>query len=517
MEISCLAGSSGSESVRYKVVLCAIFFLVTFFHVWRLADVPRGLYIDETSIGYNALSVAVTSRDEHGVFMPLYFKAFGEYKNPVYVYAAALMFYLFGASEFTLRLTSAVFFMAFWCGIGVLAHHVFCKNRVTTIYMLVAAGFLPWFFTMSRISFETISELVFVTYTLLFLYLAYHKKNGGSWLYPVLAGLFMGLSIYTYSPRRLLTWMMIIIWAVVYVRRGEMRRAWLILGACVLALAPYMYFLAAHPGAMTQRFRELTYAFSSSIGWSDKILIFVTNYARHFGFSYLIYNGDSNLRHATGYGGELSVTVLVLFIIGMFGLLASKRILSSKYSLFLLLNLAAAPMASALTISDTGHVTRSLGLGLMVLLVSGWGMVIVARAARGESRKILLVAVFAVLALESLAYTIHYFAVYPARSVRAFGGYGFKEALILAMEEKPEGIVVLDSGEGRPWAVDVDFYRYSAGSRYDVPLRYGRPRARPGTCVVFRSGQSSIWQPEQRVPFKDLSFEGGLFNVRCYQ
>ncbi len=55
-------------------------------------DNPPGFYIDESSIAYNALSVARSGRDEHGEAWPLYFRAFGDYKNPTYVYLLAAVF-----------------------------------------------------------------------------------------------------------------------------------------------------------------------------------------------------------------------------------------------------------------------------------------------------------------------------------------------------------------------------------------------------------------------------------------
>ncbi|HYY94383.1 MAG TPA: hypothetical protein VE713_07680, partial [Pyrinomonadaceae bacterium] len=46
---------------------------------------PPGFYIDESSIAYNAETIARTGADEHGTPWPLFFRAFGDYKNPTYV------------------------------------------------------------------------------------------------------------------------------------------------------------------------------------------------------------------------------------------------------------------------------------------------------------------------------------------------------------------------------------------------------------------------------------------------
>src|SRR5205085_7212900 len=47
---------------------------------------PPGFHLDESSIAYNAHTVSQTGRDEHGEAWPLYFRAFGEFKNPVLIY-----------------------------------------------------------------------------------------------------------------------------------------------------------------------------------------------------------------------------------------------------------------------------------------------------------------------------------------------------------------------------------------------------------------------------------------------
>lgn len=100
-----------SKIITKSRALLALGLLILFLHVFRIDSLPMGLYLDETSIGINAAAIAQTVADEHGVRWPTYFKAFGENKNPIYVYAAALLFKLFGVSELNLRLTSAIFFL----------------------------------------------------------------------------------------------------------------------------------------------------------------------------------------------------------------------------------------------------------------------------------------------------------------------------------------------------------------------------------------------------------------------
>jgi len=63
---------------------CVILAAASYFH--GVPQNPHGFYIDESSIAYNAYTISRTGRDEYGEAWPLYFTAFGEFKNPVHIY-----------------------------------------------------------------------------------------------------------------------------------------------------------------------------------------------------------------------------------------------------------------------------------------------------------------------------------------------------------------------------------------------------------------------------------------------
>src|SRR3989338_1078025 len=74
---------------------------------WGLGENPPGLYWDEASLGWNAYSVLKTGLDEHGRFLPVdTFFAFGDYKPPLYIYAAVPSIWIFGLNEFAVRAPS---------------------------------------------------------------------------------------------------------------------------------------------------------------------------------------------------------------------------------------------------------------------------------------------------------------------------------------------------------------------------------------------------------------------------
>src|SRR3954463_10338085 len=119
------------------------------------ADVPRnppGFYIDESSIAYNAHLISQTGREEYGESWPLYFRAFGDYKNPTYVYLLAAVFRVTGTSITAARWLSAVLGAAAALLLGLL---VLRLTRSVEAGMVVACSALltPWLYECSRLVF----------------------------------------------------------------------------------------------------------------------------------------------------------------------------------------------------------------------------------------------------------------------------------------------------------------------------------------------------------------------------
>src|SRR5947209_6979120 len=78
--------------------------LLASLHIADATTNPPGLQVDEASITYNALSIARHGVDEYGVSFPVYFRAFGEFKSPAYIYLLAAVFAAVGPSDLSARL-----------------------------------------------------------------------------------------------------------------------------------------------------------------------------------------------------------------------------------------------------------------------------------------------------------------------------------------------------------------------------------------------------------------------------
>ena len=186
------------KHIFFIFIIC----LASFLRLYKLDSIPPGLSQDETSIGYNAYSLLKTGKDEHGVFLPQNFKAFGEYKLPGYIYLATIPIAVLGATPLAARLPSALFGICTVMLVYFLVKELFPDNG--TILPLVSMSLLavnPWHLHLSRGAFEVTVSLFFITAAFL-LWLTAQKRSSA-----LLIGLSIGafaLAGYTYNIGRLL-------------------------------------------------------------------------------------------------------------------------------------------------------------------------------------------------------------------------------------------------------------------------------------------------------------------------
>src|ERR1044072_8628093 len=130
--------------------LCALAFAL---YAVDVPNNPPGFYIDESSIAYNALTVAQSGRDEHGEAWPLYFRAFGDYKNPTYVYLLAAVFKVTGPSVAVARVLSAALGALAALLLGLLALRL-TRREEAGVVVACSALLTPWLYESSRLVFE---------------------------------------------------------------------------------------------------------------------------------------------------------------------------------------------------------------------------------------------------------------------------------------------------------------------------------------------------------------------------
>ena len=191
--------------VEHKIILLLslIFFLAFALRFYKLGEIPLGLNNDETAIGYNAYSIEQTGRDEYGTFMPIYFRSFGDYKLPVYVYMATLSEKVFGVNAFAVRFSSMFFGV-----LTTLSLFFLIKNLSKRSDLALLTSFLwavnPWNIFFSRIGFEVNVATALSVLGTLFFVKAFQKEKV-SYLILFLSLIFFIVSLYSYNVARLVS------------------------------------------------------------------------------------------------------------------------------------------------------------------------------------------------------------------------------------------------------------------------------------------------------------------------
>lgn len=503
--------------------------LILAIHTLHIAKIPVGFFLDETSIGYNAISILRTGADEHGIRFPIFFESVGDYKNPIYIYMVSLVFKVFGASEISLRATSIFFYSIAMGATVILASKIFQKNNVVLVYVLLSFGFLPIFFIISRLSFEVITQLTWVTIQTLCIWLIFNnaKSTTHATLKLSFCGLVMGTSIYTYTTGRFLSVFALFILWVVYFNRENLRRLLIISSAFSVSLIPFLYFTLTNKGVVTSRFFELSFI-DDPISILEKGRLFIHNLGVYWSLDFLILHGDSNLRHSTGNCGIIYWIVLLLFIIGIVNIVIHKKI--NRFTIFLFLNLLVSPMAAALTSEGTPHALRSMLLGYYILLLSLYGMELITSAGNLRLRQIAIACAFIILFVEAARYELDYFLAYPARSVEAMGSFDFKTLLQTAIDQDPTEVIYIN--EPRITYANLQFYETLAENPNGIPITMtDHPNPEPGSCVLYN--RRNEWMLEAvTIPYNEFKSQytaglsvlllpqntfDGVMKVRCYQ
>jgi 4-amino-4-deoxy-L-arabinose transferase-like glycosyltransferase len=376
----------------YLISFILILVLAFILRFYALGKVPAGLYQDETAIGYNAYSIIKTGKDEYGKSFPLYFKSFGDYKLPVYIYATVPSILVFGLTPFAVRFPSA-FFGFLTVPLLALLIYEFTKNKKLAIMSMLLLAITPWHLHYSRATFEvSISLFLFVLGTyLLHKALSLQKLRGLFFL----GTLCFVLDIYTYNLTRLLSPLLFILILVFFRKKiRSISRLELILTfvAGVILLIPLIVTLSSGGGASSA---SGTLIFSSAVSQApllefrsylvnsgffmpgllfnklfSTVWLYINNLFAYFSVDFFFISGSTHGNHGIGNVGLFYLFELPFIIFGIVTVI-KKRL---EWGLFLLLFAAATIAVAALT-RDVPQATRSFFLLLPLTAFAALGTI----------------------------------------------------------------------------------------------------------------------------------------------
>jgi 4-amino-4-deoxy-L-arabinose transferase-like glycosyltransferase len=403
------------------------------------ASNPRGFYIDESSVAYNAQLIATTGSDEHGEVFPLFFRAFGDYKNPVYVYLLAALFRLTGPSVSVARLLSATLGAATAFVLGILGVRLSGRREVGLLVCLCAL-LTPWLFELSRVVVEV---AIYPLALALFLLCAQRASERERWRLTDALCLALTLSLltYSYSIGRLLG-PLVALGLALLATRARLRSLLLTWAIYALALVPLSVFQLRHPGALTARFRLITYVTPQS-SYAEDAWELAKHYAANLNPLRMLVTGDTSAQQiANIYGvGVLLAATFALAIVGTCLVLMRGRL--NSWWRFIFYCLAASFVPASLT-NEHFHMLRLAAVPVLLIVLAVPALVWLIEG--GRVRRFVLVALMLLTLAQGAVFQWQFRAsMHSPRRLHLFDAEYSSKIFETALAASPRRIYLADA------------------------------------------------------------------------
>lgn len=439
--------------MRKHIPLIVVLFLGAFLRLWQLSGVPNGLTWDEAAIGYNAYSILKTGRDEHGAYLPLIFKSFGDYKPGAYIYLTVPSVAIFGLNEFAVRFPSALFGII---GIYVtyLLTKLITKRHGLGVAAALAVSISPWLVHFSHGAWET---NVFATLLLFSIYYFIRFTKKDSSIYPAIV--FACLSLLMYQGAKLLVPLVYLLLTVLYWREIN----WSFLKN--IKTLPFVIFgiwiyLGAIYGVAGNRLATLsifnykpeiiadTPIFHNQILLTTKLIL--GRYLWHFSPEVLLYEGPIiGIRGHIPSHGLLNPLEFVLLFFGFVYLAKNLTQRSSKLIISLLL---ISPIPASLTLAEFSSI-RALFMAYPLAIISGLGIYFLYTNLR---------VIFYLISFAYLVVTVYLFDIYFLHSKDEFSleFNAFYKPAVQTILDNPGKKVVFTDVYGQPYIYYLFYSKY---------------------------------------------------------
>lgn len=424
-----------------KILLFLTIILAIFLHLFNLDTLPSALNWDEISLGYNAYSVVSSGKDEWGQFLPLSFRAYGDYKLPGYIYLDIPFIKLFGLNEWGVRLPSAIL------GIGLVFLVFLILKEKGNIHVASWGAFLaaviPWTIILSRIALEAQLAL-FLTTLAFYLFILGLRKN----YFLFFSAICFGLTIFSYNSSRIVTPLLILSLGLFYWKQILSSKKISIASLLIFAI----FFIMALPKALLQdssaRYRWTQIVDEGAIakinefrGSSalpptlseirfNKVTYFIPevmkNYISHFSPNFLFLNGGSNYQFSVPGSGLLYPVLAPFLLLGFWQIYKERK----KWQLFSFAWLLIAPIPAAIT-RDSPHALRSILMITPMIMIISLGLAYCLNGLNPwiDKRKMLIKFIIILVLLFSLFLFWKNYSIDYTRNYSWAWQYGYKQAV----------------------------------------------------------------------------------------
>jgi 4-amino-4-deoxy-L-arabinose transferase-like glycosyltransferase len=379
---------------KNQLVFLYFIILVGFFvRIVGINSNPQSLNWDEVSHGYNAYSILKTGKDEWDVAFPAIFRAYGDYKLPVYIYTTVVSIFLFGVNAIAVRLPSILAGILAIYFTYALAEELFSEKKYR--FIPLASAFLvaiePWSLFLSRGAYEANFSFMLIVSGVYFFIKGVKKP-----LNLIFASLLLGLSVWTYNSARVFVPLFLLYH--IYLYRTDLYKKYynnkkyfhVSLIILILFIRPMVAQLSSPEGMA--RYSKVAILNSGAV---DEINIarnasslnptvtrivynkatkfaseFVKNWISHYSGNYLFFEGGSHYQFSLPGYGLIYLVNAPLLLIGVFLLLKEK----SRRGLVILGWFFFGSVPSAIT-SEAPHVLRSITMLPSPMIITSYGIV----------------------------------------------------------------------------------------------------------------------------------------------
>lgn len=444
--------------------LLLIVVLAFFLRVINLTNFPFGFHADEARVGWNALSIAKTGKDDRGNALAVHYNTFGDYRPTGIFYLTLPSIIIFGRNEFAVRFPSALLGALTILPLFFFVLEITKKKNLALLSALLLA-ISPWHIATSRATSEVVIALFLVLFGLFFLLKGFREKSNKLFFASLV---FLVLSYFFYHSARILVPLFVgalIIYFWQEIKSTDLTKKALAIFLFLLILTA----LFASNKEARSRFSQVSILNDLDVSYElsrmpfeegpNRVFVarlfhnkpsvyarrFINEYANYFSANFLVGNVAKPLRYTTPGIGMLTYFEAFLFLLGLISI-AQKR--HSILPLFLLL---IAPVPAALTMEDSPNLHRALFMLPFISIIAAYGFYQLKQVKR--FKKEIIFATSLGLALNFIFF-LHMYFVHAKVHIPLYRNIGAKElALELNKLQKDYDKIVLTNipDDPYPW------------------------------------------------------------------
>lgn len=460
---------------RFDIILALILAISLFLRLFKIGSLPAGLHRDEVSTGYNAYTLLLTGRDEHQQFLPLVFKAFGDWKRPLNIYLTAAFIPIFGLNAYAVRLPIALLGALSPLLLYLIVLKLFRKRNLALLSALIMA-LSPWHIYMSRTGLGWNVVGLFLLLVAIWSFLVALEKPR---LY-VLSGLTFGLSFFSYASNQIFALLLTVFGgpALLYhfwkKSQNKVVRRWGLFGLAVVlfcaSLFLYVYLPVFKVNAAGSTFFSDDFIYNHAVIFQsahnsfffgkffhNKLFVwlagFVQNFLEVLSPQFFLFNTADNPAYSLAGFGNVNWPILPAAIIGIFYLARQRRRLLAVFLGYGVL----AIVPTALTKSPLSS-TRLLMLVPLLAILAAYGLTtFFANYRRHRFFAVLLVLIVSLYVVSLTRFLDEYFVHFSVNRAEHWGVA--QKQLVAVLENSPGAEEVVISRPEESFYAYLLFYR----------------------------------------------------------